>query len=753
MKSAFMCLAIMFAGYALAIAGDSPGAGDAAWWRGPLCVSDLQLTADELHRLRPEGAARMLKELGFNVQELAFPALPGYEGSFLRAPWTPQDYRDFIAACHGQDIHVTPYLNVHGFYAELLKEHPDWCQRLPDGQPALQGSGRWVPPCYNSPWREFALDRITTLARDYGIDGVFLDGPAKFYQSCYCDHCRARFREATGGDLPKWGDWKNPAWRAFLRFRSESLARFVSDIRQRLDAARPGAHLLLYMNNASLHPSWVDGRATRLLAPLLDTLGNERALMFSVPPPETPLWLPGAAVKILESQARAGQPILHYCCFRHLPWDYYGLPAEEFRLYVAGVMANGGHPQIMGGLRFLDPALQAVVREMNQLQRAHPEVFCGSRSEANVALLWPQATADFGSTQTPMLATTQRSIYARPAGAPPPTAPGGTVVEEEFYGWAEMLFREAIPYDILDEAALEAGAEKLNRYRAIILPAAQCLSDATCKALDDYVRRGGHLVASGTSSLCDEGDAPRADFALARCFGASYAGRALGPLPIDYMEFPPKTDASREKDAVALLKDIEHEVIPAPPSAIAVRATTATPLVVHMKKLLTRYEPIEHDSTAPPAVLLNRLDRGSCVFLPGAFGSAYWQHHFPDYRRLLRNAVLMRAQPPVTLTCSQGGKSVSPDTVEISWRRAANGNWLLHLVNHNGAMSRPIERVTPLQDVVVSLPALANFKPLMAHALVSGKELPVTVQGGIPSLRLPTLGAYEIISLAIRPYF
>src|SRR5690348_13641348 len=59
--------------------------GQDAWWKGPLCISDVQLTPDEVRRMGADAAAAKIADLGFNVQELAFPALPGYEGSYLRA--------------------------------------------------------------------------------------------------------------------------------------------------------------------------------------------------------------------------------------------------------------------------------------------------------------------------------------------------------------------------------------------------------------------------------------------------------------------------------------------------------------------------------------------------------------------------------------------------------------------------------------------------------------------------------------------
>lgn len=719
------------------------------WWRGPLCISDVQFTPDEFRALGAEGVAAALSDLGFNVHEQAFPALPGYEGSYLRAPWRPGEYGALVDACHDRGIRVTPYLNVHGFYAELVEKHPDWPQRLPNGSPAFQGNGRWTPPCYNGPWREFALEAIGTLVREYPIDGIFLDGPAFYAQTCYCPECRRRFRETSCEDLPAWEDWADLRWPAFLSFRRDTVARLLADIRKRLDAGRPGEHLVLYMNNVSLNRSWVHAADTRSLAPFLDILGNERALLFTAPPMSSPLWMVGAAMKILETQARRhGRPIVQYCCFRHLPWDYYGLPAAEYRLYIAGALANGGGAQVMGGWRYLTAELQEVVRDFNHLQRSHPDVFCGSQSAANVALLWPQRTADFGGTQTPMPATTHARILApRAPNSPPPAAPGISVVQEEFYGWAESLLRGGIPYDVIDEAALEEKGG-LSRYAAAVLPAAHCLSEAECASLREYVRRGGHLVVTGASSLCNERDVQQANFGLADVLGGDYGGRSLGPFPIDYIEHC-RGVRQTSLPGDAIFSGIVRDVLPAPPAAVAVRPSTGTVLAVHLCKLQTRYEPITRQERPDAAVLINRYGRGSCVWLAGAFGSAYWQHRFADYRRLMLNALLWRCVPPVDIHGARGD-SAPADAVELSWRRAADGRWLLHLVNHMGTMNRPIERVVPVRDLVVSLPGLASAGRIHALALCSKGRVGMGRRDGAPWLRVPLLNEYDVIVISAR---
>jgi len=165
---------------------------------------------------------------------------------------------------------------------------------------------------------------------------------------------------------------------------------------------------------------------------------------------------------------------------------------------------------------------------------------------------------------------------------------------------------------------------------------------------------------------------------------------------------------------------------------------------VHLRKLLTRYEPLQREEASVAAALANHYGEGTCVLLPGAFGSAYWQHHFPDYRRLMLNAVLWRCAPPVGLRLADNSL---PETVEVSWRRAADGRSLLHLVNHTGMMARPIERLLPLHDVRVVLPALASARGLHARALVSRADLTVDWDDRVPWLKIPRLEAYEVIVL------
>lgn len=79
-------------------------------------------------------------------------------------------------------------------------------------------------------------DYLKQLIADTGIDGLSADDPVHFmhYNSCACPHCRAMLRERTGLELPPiedrtfWGNWKNPAWKAWIDLRFDAVSNFFA---------------------------------------------------------------------------------------------------------------------------------------------------------------------------------------------------------------------------------------------------------------------------------------------------------------------------------------------------------------------------------------------------------------------------------------------------------------------------------------------------------------------------------------------
>ncbi len=89
----------------------------------------------------------------------------------------------------------------------------------------------------NSYYREIIFKHLEDIYA-LGVDGIMVDDLEDYsLNACACEHCRALFRDKYGYDLPEtkaWGtfagDYKNPKWIDWLRFRGEMNKKFQYDV-------------------------------------------------------------------------------------------------------------------------------------------------------------------------------------------------------------------------------------------------------------------------------------------------------------------------------------------------------------------------------------------------------------------------------------------------------------------------------------------------------------------------------------------
>ena len=95
--------------------------------------------------------------------------------------------------------------------------------------------------CYRNP--EFVAaycEYVQKLIADTGIDGLLPDDSVYYqhYLGCACPVCRGELRARTGIDLPPadddtfWGNWDNPAWKAWIDLRYEAGGDFQAAVRK-----------------------------------------------------------------------------------------------------------------------------------------------------------------------------------------------------------------------------------------------------------------------------------------------------------------------------------------------------------------------------------------------------------------------------------------------------------------------------------------------------------------------------------------
>ena len=63
------------------------------------------------------------------------------------------------------------------------------------------------------------------IAEKYHPHGFYIDGMYFDHRACYCQTCKALYRNETGKEMPpRPPDWNSPDWFQYIRWRHHSIA-------------------------------------------------------------------------------------------------------------------------------------------------------------------------------------------------------------------------------------------------------------------------------------------------------------------------------------------------------------------------------------------------------------------------------------------------------------------------------------------------------------------------------------------------
>ncbi len=687
------------------------------WWeKEPLRILDLvsstgQIVFQEPGKLAAEKAAQAYGAEHLEVMDL----IKGLDdkGFYFKTSVAAKDNEDYLAKylpeAKKNGLRVMIYFNVHWYKRSFGDQHPDWRQVTEDGQPLGGVYETGTSLCINGPYRDWCFQVVRDLCA-YPIDGIFYDGPIFFPATCYCDYCREKFRKLHGADLPSKKVRQGRAFQQLLEFQAASLADFLRDTQKIIKSINP--EIALYMNGGERGGNWSTGRLNRVLVKEQDILGSEGGFIGG-DLEQVPFWKPGVTARLLETQS-GGKPRVIFSATGHKPWTFSLLPASELRFLYAETIANGAGVWFgMWPYEFHQPEMKAVA-DMNRFLADHAAYYTDTRSEARVAIVWPDRTMNFyRGSETP-----------KAGGDAPPAGVGD--VNAEFSGLTNALLRMQAPFDVLDDEALEK--EKLGRYDLLILPNMACMSEAAASGVREFVRGGGNVLATFETSLYDETGIRRRDFALDKVLGVRDAGRLVGPARWDYLA---KTAAD------PLLGGLDREFLPAPAYHLKVGAAGARPVLYFAKLLSGPYDGLP-EASDEPALVVNAFGKGRAIYFSGDLGAALNTYRQPELFRLVHNAVRGLSRLPVTF-------ENSPASVEAVLRSQNGGaRRLLHLINFSAETPRPVSRVFPLTDLRVSVPGLREARKVFT-LLRPGELTADRDANGDLSFVVPRVDEYEVV--------
>lgn len=675
--------------------------GQAVWWEQPYRILQTNLRLIDAD-LDPRALAREAREFGataitFNVGGI-FAFYPSDLSLHARNPYLSKDLTgEMLAAAHAEGLRMIGRFDLSKGTAIAYEAHPEWFVHNAEGEP--QEYNGTYQACVNGDWaNDYSLRILREGLERFDLDGVFfnmtgyqpVDYSGRHRGMCHCANCRTAFADMFGRDLPAREDFSDPAFADYLLFKRRTSKAAAQRIYDTVKAVRPGTGV---MGN---------GRGT------YDFMRLEIQREVSRPAPEWP-HQPG---ELARWGAAIGRGKAYSCAstnFLDFPWRYASETPHNHMLRFGQTIANGGQIDyyLLGLLDQPNSRPLEPVHRFLQWHAAHGEHLTGTRSLARVALYHSSASeVHAGATRT------------------------GKERANAFRGAYRLLLEGRIPFDFVSDERMadEDAASLLAGYDVILLSDVACLSDREATVLDDWIRQGGTIIATGETGLYDERGTLRDGYAL-QCFPASRLIKAEAELETSVATEPTELEFPHTR-----LLHLDGWFFHAETRADAETSLTLLPT--------PEYGPPElcfaqSSAGRGPALLSRRHGKGQAIYLPWLPEWLYFRDGMPEHRELLLQLVGQASQPAVRV---DGAGAVE---VTVRCRPGAAGDLVVHLVNYAGQRQSAYEEPPALYGLRLGVRAQVGA----GLALVGGVAVepgPVDEQG-YAWLELPPVKYFEVI--------
>jgi hypothetical protein len=621
---------------------------------------------------------------------------------------------ELVTGCRKLGMAVLIRTDPHATYDDAKAAHPDWIAVEANGNPRRHWSSpeMWVT-CALGPYNfEFMTAVHKEIMARYHADGIFMnrwEGSG----DCYCVHCRENFKAASGFELPRTTDARDPVRRAFLEWRRQRLVDVLDVWNGEIRAINPESSVV--PNNGSGAGSPLNTIETSRRAPML---AADRQARHGLAAP----WLVGKSGK--EYRATMGdKPVIGLFGIgleEAYRWKDSVTSNAEIRIWALDAIANGMRPWFTKFSATLhDQRWLGEIEDIYVWTEKNQHYLAERRPLARVAMVYSQQTAWYYN-----------------------GGQGGARVEDYALGWYQALVESRIPFEMVHDRLLDA--EHLAGFKTLILPNVAALSDAQCEQLRAFVSRGGSIVATHETSLYDEVGARRKNFGLADVFGVHWTGKAQGPMLNSYIRLehealPGNVLFAGLEDAPRIINGVSRlEVTPREKFA-------ETPFT-----LIPSYPDLPMEKVYPRvpktdvSCLYLRQAGGRVAYFPFDVDRTFWEVLCADHLKMMRNALVWahNEAPPVEVD--------GPGLLDVTAWRNANAI-TIHLVNLTNpmAMKGPYRDFFPVGPHTVRVRLPAGVAAKRARLLAADKEVAIERTGTAVSVTVPSIRDHEVVAIEI----
>lgn len=655
-------------------------------------------------------------------------------------------YGELAAAAHEDGLAVLARMDSNRAAEDFYKAHPDWFAVNANGEP-YRAADRYVT-CVNSPYYEeyipSILREIIERSRPEGITDNSWSGLGR-NSICYCENCERKFRVKTGQPVPRKADWDDLLYREWIMWNYARRLE-IWDLNNRATQAAGGPDCLwLGMNSGSITNQSGTFRDYREICKrthiiMLDHQRRSDSGGFQQN---------GDAGKLIHGLLGWDKLIPESMAMYQAGANSFRVaskPAPEVRMWMLEGFAGGIQPWWHHvGAYHEDRRMYRTAAPVLRWHKANEAYLVNRLPLATVGVVWSQRNTDF---------------YGRDEA--------DEMVDLPYRGMTHALIRARIPYLPLHADDIDRQGRDLA---LLILPNVAAMSDEQCASVRRFVERGGSLLATGVSTLCNEWGDPRQDFALADLLHTHATGSRLGTKDSperkwatssfhSYLRLTPELrarvwgpkagdepSASGERHPVLRGFD-ETDILPfggmleplRTDAGAFVPLTFIPPFPVYPPETAWMREP---RTNIPALILSTHAAGGHVAFMPADIDRRFAKDNLPDHGNLLANLARWASGDNITLRVE------GPGLIDCHLYRQP-GRLVLHLVNLTsaGTWRAPIDELIPVGPFKVSVRLSKDVRGGAVRFLVSPPAPKHAVKEGWCTFEVKSILDHEVAVIA-----
>lgn len=610
--------------------------------------------------------------------------------------------RDFFGECFAaakkRGLRVIARMSPDLNWGDAAEAHPDWFERDADGNlNPDKDEPRLFRTCMFS---DYMTDYVPAIIREvgslYDVDAFYTNGwpPLGSLPVCHCARCRELPPSGTPAYWDKFNDRFEYLWKLY-----DSLAKERGPAKFYFANSGGGARSAVNLARLGTFCEWFQG----------DNQGRGGE--------DAPVWLCTLQGRVCQSvlDGKMATNVTGAYTTGPIRWRNAGKSPAEAIMWLSETSASGMVPyyHIVGAEKGFgeDRRELDVPRAYYAWTAKHDPHFVNKRTVTRLGVVMGQRT----------------HLFYKPQ-------PGATM-QQFLNGMYYALLEGRFLFDFVHEDRMDA--EHLSKYSALILPNVALLSDTQCDQLRAFVQRGGSLLATFETSLYDEQNQPRPNFALSDLFGIQKTGDIV---PTNGNAYYARIERTHEIlngfSNTGWLPGAEFRV---PLASVDNPILTVVPGFVAYPPELA-YPPTPQ--TNVPAIVLREQGASRLAYIPGDIERSLWVAGDVDLSHLLKNTIrwVLRGEQPVTI---EGSGLIETFAYETE------PGFALHILNYtNPNLHRgTIREFYPIGAQAVSFAVPAETKVLRVQLLKSGKDIPFTRTGNRIEFTIPGVTEYEVAAI------